>query len=114
MLLDPVAWECLTTPQRASLVEMLPPTSFNKDILAKIASGELTDVKRPRELTVNFNIFRTDVAKFKDDLSNGWLGKTWQASAEEAVRNRAAGVFDEWKDEEAERWWGQKSVGRMA
>lgn len=113
MLLDPLAWDSLTTPQRASLIAMLNPSSTSFRALQDLTAGKITELKRPRELTVNFNIFRTDVAKFKEDLGNGYLGKTWQASAEEAVKDRAAGVFDDWKEEEAERWWGQKSVGKM-
>jgi hypothetical protein len=110
MLLDPSAWDSLTTPQRASLIAMLPPSSTSLRVLDELATGKITELKRPRELTVNFNIFRTDVAKFKEDLGNGYLGKTWRASAEEAVKDRAAGAFDAWKDEEAERWWGQKAT----
>jgi hypothetical protein len=87
---------------------MLPQDSANLALLEKVKAG-VTDDTRPQAFTVSNDCFRTDVAKFKDDLKNGHLAKTWQTSAEQAVLERAAGEYDDWKTEEAERWWGQKS-----
>lgn len=68
------------------------------------------EAPRPEIFTLSSDCFRTDVAKFKDDLKNGHLAKTWQTAAEQAIRDRAAGLFDAWKAQEGERWWGQKGA----
>jgi hypothetical protein len=107
MLLEPAAWTSLSNEQQATLVSMLPQDSSNAVLLAKIKGGG-TENTRPRAFTLSNDCFRTDVAKFKEDLKNGHLAKTWQTFARQAVVERAAGDFDEWKAAEAELWWGQK------
>lgn len=107
MLLEGPAWSSLTAEQQTTIVSMLPPDPPNQALLDRIAAGETEDT-RPSAFTMSNDCFRTDVAKFKADLRNGHLAKTWQTAAEQAVVERAAGEFDEWKAEEAERWWGQK------
>jgi hypothetical protein len=114
MLLEPAAWTSLSTEQQIKLVSMLPQTAANSELLTRIreASGKSDSADtRPNAFTMSNDCFRTDVAKFKEDLKNGHLAKTWQASAEQAVIDRAAGVYDDWKAEETESWWGQKSSG---
>jgi hypothetical protein len=114
MLLEPAAWTSLSTEQQIKLVSMLPQTSANIELLSRIskAPGNSDSIDtRPNLFTMSNDCFRTDVAKFKEDLKNGHLAKTWQASAQQAVVNRAAGVYDDWKAEETESWWGQKSDG---
>ncbi|KAL6705210.1 hypothetical protein ACN47E_007170 [Coniothyrium glycines] len=108
LLLEEPAWTSLSAQQQKELITMLPQTQANSVLLAKIESGE-TEGTRPATFALSNDCFRTDVAKFKEDLKNGHLAKTWQVAAEQAVTERAAGMFDEWKTEEAERWWGQKS-----
>jgi hypothetical protein len=108
MLLEQSAWSSLSKQQQATLVSMLPQSCANTGLVAKIKNGE-TEGTRPQAFTMSNDCFRTDVAKFKLDLKNGHLAKTWQAAAEQAVIERAAGQYDAWKAEEAESWWGQKS-----
>ena len=108
MLLFPSAWDSLSATQQTTLLAMLPPSNANSALMARVAAGETMDT-RPDAFTVSNDCFRTDVAKFKQDLGNGHLAKTWQVGAEQAVIERAAGVFDEWKAAEAELWWGQKA-----
>jgi hypothetical protein len=108
MLLEQSAWSSLSKQQQATLVSMLPQSCANTGLVAKIKNGE-TEGTRPQAFTMSNDCFRTDVAKFKLDLKNGHLAKTWQATAEQAVIERAAGQYDAWKAEEAESWWGQKS-----
>jgi hypothetical protein len=108
MLLETSAWSSLSKEQQLTLVTMLPQSCANNHLLAKINHGE-TEGTRPQAFTMSNDCFRTDVAKFKQDLQNGHLAKTWQAAAEQAVVKRAAGEYDAWKAEEAESWWGQKS-----
>jgi hypothetical protein len=87
---------------------MLPQDTANAALLTRITGGE-TEGTRPQAFTLSNDCFRTDVAKFKEDLKNGHLAKTWQAAAQQAVIERAAGEYDAWKADEAELWWGQKS-----
>lgn len=108
MLLEDTAWTSLSAEQQATLVSMLPDTAETQQLLSKIKGGETEDT-RPQSFMVSNVCFRTDVAKFQEDLTNGHLAKTWQAAAEQAVVERAAGEYDAWKAEEAELWWGQKS-----
>lgn len=109
MLLEDTAWTSLSAEQQAILVSMLPETVENQQLLARIKAGE-TENTRPRDFTLSNDCFRTDVAKFQEDLKNGHLVKAWQDAAEQAVIARAAGEYDAWKAEEAEMWWGQKST----
>jgi hypothetical protein len=108
MLLEPAAWTSLSVEQQTTLLSMLPHCAYNTALLDKIKAGPTEDT-RPHAFTINNDCFRTDVAKFKEDLKNGHLAKTWQSAAEQAVIERAAGDYDAWKAEEAELWWGQKS-----
>ncbi|KAL6153794.1 hypothetical protein ACJQWK_02111 [Exserohilum turcicum] len=108
MLLEGPAWTSLSAEQQSTLISMLPPDPANQALLTKINTGETEDT-RPSAFTLANDCFRTDVAKFQEDLKNGHLAKTWQAAAEQAVIERTAGEFDKWKADEAESWWGQKS-----
>ncbi|KAF1943328.1 hypothetical protein EJ02DRAFT_453434 [Clathrospora elynae] len=108
MLLEGPAWTSLSAEQQSTLVSMLPQDATNQALLEKINAGQ-TEGTRPSAFTLSNDCFRTDVAKFKDDLKNGHLAKTWQAAAEQAIIERVAGDYDQWKAEEAESWWGQKS-----
>ncbi|XPS67835.1 hypothetical protein M3J09_000131 [Ascochyta lentis] len=107
MLLSDAAWSSLSADQQMTLVSMLPTTPEHQQLIGRIRAGE-TEGTRPWTFTLSNDCFRTDVAKFKEDLKNGHLAKTWQAAAEQAVIERAAGEYDEWKAKEAELWWGQK------
>lgn len=84
---------------------MLPPTDSNVSLLGQAQDG--SKVTRPKELSA-CEIFRTDVAKFQEDLRNGHLAKGWQNQAKQAILDRKDGLFDEWKKRETETWWGQK------
>ncbi|ORY10551.1 Asx homology domain-domain-containing protein [Clohesyomyces aquaticus] len=107
LLLDPEAWNVLGASNQASLLKMLPGSQANRGLLAQIADGAKS-VERPANLGGNCAAFRTDVKKWQDDLGEGYLTKTWQDAAEKAMKARAAGDFDAWKEDEGERWWGQK------
>lgn len=96
MLLEESAWSSLSSEQQATLVSMLPPTPPNTSLLTAIKNGE-TDGRRPQAFDKSNDCFRTDVAKFQEDLRNGHLAKTWQAAAEQAVIERAEGKYDAWK-----------------
>ncbi|KAG9200629.1 hypothetical protein G6514_006807 [Epicoccum nigrum] len=104
---DASAWTSLTPSQQATLISMLPSTPANQRLLQRIGDGETQDT-RPSYLSKG-DVFRTEVAKFKEDLRNGHLAKTWRRDACVAVQERAEGLYDGWKRREAEAWWGQKS-----
>ncbi|KAF3034925.1 hypothetical protein E8E12_006581 [Didymella heteroderae] len=108
LLLEEGAWTSLPAEQQTRLIAMLPNSPENQRLLEKIKAGETGKETRPQWLKES-NVFRDEVAEFKKNLTNGHLGKTWQAAAEQAVAERAAGEYDAWKAEEAELWWGQKS-----
>ncbi len=103
---DDTAWSSLSPEQQTRLVSMLPESAETQRLLTKIQAGDTQDT-RPQYLKAS-DVFRTEVAKFQADLTNGHLAKTWRAAAEQAVAERAAGEYDAWKAEEAEMWWGQK------
>jgi hypothetical protein len=107
LLLEDGAWTNLSAEQQKTLISMLPDSPENQRLLEEIKAGRTGKETRPQWLTAS-DAFRDEVAKFKDDLTNGHLAKTWQAAAEQAVVERAAGEYDAWKAEEAELWWGQK------
>lgn len=107
MLLELEAWTCLSVANKLDILALLPKNEINIQLAKDLNAGTAAEDALPREVTLNFNLFRTDVAKFKEDLGNGHLSKTWQASAETAVMKRAQGVYDDWKDEQTEYWWGQ-------
>lgn len=103
---DASAWTSLTPSQQTALISLLPSTPENQTLLSRLQAGE-TQNTRPSYLSKG-DVFRTEVAKFKEDLRNGHLAKTWQRDARVAVEERAGGLYDGWKGREAEAWWGQK------
>jgi hypothetical protein len=117
LLMEQSAWTSLSDEQQSRLVSLLPPTAANVAAQAALAgpgsgsgsgTGAAGGVQRPKELSLGFEPFRSDVSAFKTDLGNGQYGKAWLAQAEQAVVDRAEGKFDAWKEEETEAWWGQK------
>ncbi|PVH99395.1 hypothetical protein DM02DRAFT_434944 [Periconia macrospinosa] len=106
LLLEPKAWTCLTPSQHERIMALLPPSYSSA---RQLQNDNSTPIPRPSIFTLNSNLFRTDVAKFQEELREGHLTKTWQTSAVEAVIERAEGGFDKWKAEESERWWGQNA-----
>jgi hypothetical protein len=109
MLLEPVAWTCLSAAEQKELLDMLPSTTRNLGLITQHIADPTSAIARPNELSAG-EIFRTDVAKFQTDLSNGHLAKGWQAAAQQAMILRAEGAFDAWKEAETEAWWGQKTA----
>ncbi|KAH7117952.1 Asx homology domain-containing protein [Dendryphion nanum] len=107
MLLENAAWSSLSAADMTAVLQRLPPTAANINLLSKTMVDDETEVNRPKELGINYTLFRTDVAKFQQDLYHGHLARGWQQHAEQAMIDRAAGRFDQWKFEESERWWGQ-------
>jgi hypothetical protein len=108
MLVKDDCWTSLVVEQKQELFSLLPETPPNKRLLGEVQSGKAASAARPFQFSLNSNEFRTDVAQYLEELSEGYLSPAWLAYAEQAVIQRAEGAFDDWKDEESEAWWGQK------
>lgn len=54
------------------------------------------------------NEWREGIRQFQDDLQNGCYDPEWLHQASEAGKERAAGAFDSFKEQEYEEFWGQK------
>lgn len=54
------------------------------------------------------NNWRDGVRQFQLDLQNGRYDREWLRQAQEAMRERAEGRFDDFKEREFEQFWGQK------
>ena len=54
------------------------------------------------------NDWRHGVRQWQNDLEAGRLDPEWQRQAAIAMEERAAGMFDQFKENEFEAFWGQK------
>ncbi|KAL9014064.1 MAG: hypothetical protein Q9173_001273 [Seirophora scorigena] len=52
--------------------------------------------------------FRLDCRNLQEDLRSGRMDPEWQRQAAQAMEERAAGKFDDFKEKEFEEFWGQK------
>ena len=52
--------------------------------------------------------FRNGIRLYQNDLAEGRYDPEWLRQAAEAMEQRAAGDFDDWKEREFEEFWGQK------
>ncbi len=52
--------------------------------------------------------FRLDCRNLQEDLRAGRMDPEWQRQAAQAMEERAAGHFDDFKEKEFEEYWGQK------
>lgn len=52
--------------------------------------------------------FRLDCRNLQEDLRTGRMDPAWQQQAAQAMEERAAGHFDDFKEKEFEEYWGQK------
>lgn len=64
--------------------------------------------KNPMPLLRHNQSFQTALRLFQEDLSAGRYDPTWLKNAAAASAKRAAGDFDEWKEQNREKFWGQK------
>ena len=64
--------------------------------------------KNPLPLLRHNQSFQTALRLFQEDLSAGRYDPTWLKDAAAASAKRAAGDFDEWKEQNREKFWGQK------
>ncbi|CRG86257.1 hypothetical protein PISL3812_03260 [Talaromyces islandicus] len=104
---NPKAWECLDEEEKKHLISLLPahihpnpdPDPDNPD--AKIPA-------LPDDFLRYDNNWRGALRNFQSDLEAGRYKPTWQRQARQAVKDRAEGKYDDFKEREFEQFWGQK------
>ncbi|KAF7597318.1 hypothetical protein BBP40_006258 [Aspergillus hancockii] len=107
ILAHPEAWNCLDEAEKKEILDLLPedlhpcPRPSPDDPNAKIPP-------LPESFLRYSNNWRDGVRHFQLDLQNGRYDPVWLREAEEAMRQRAEGKFDKFKEEEYEQFWGQK------
>ena len=96
------AWFTLSSDQQKKLVSLLPNGS---DLICEIEDQKSNFLKK---CLMSNSAFQSDVRMFQEDLAEGRLQPARLAKAKAAMERRSRGDFDEWKEEETERFWGQK------
>ncbi|MCJ1433750.1 hypothetical protein MMC27_003115 [Xylographa pallens] len=94
-LARPEAWDMLSEEEKAEIGKQLP-------------ESVLTD-GAPNEDFLRYSPdWREGVRVVQDEVRSGRHEPEWLEEANEASKERAAGLFDEHKDKEFEEYWGQK------
>ncbi|RAL08321.1 uncharacterized protein BO97DRAFT_354313, partial [Aspergillus homomorphus CBS 101889] len=107
LLAHPEAWTCLEENEKEEILKLLPngahpnPYPSPDDPEAKIPPP-------PESFLRYSNNWRDGIRQFQLDLQQGRYDPEWLREAEIAIRERAAGKFDRFKEEEFEEFWGQK------
>lgn len=87
---------------------------FSQDELKEISAKFPDHVPRNEDGSIKIdwlrynNDWRHAVRLWQIDLEAGRLNPEWLRQAAEAMEDRAAGNFDNFKEEEFEKFWGQK------
>ena len=102
MLKSERAWVSLSEDQQMKLVSLLPG---GYDLLREREDREANILKNT---LMSNSAFQSDVRMFQEDLAESRLQPAWLAKAKLAMEKRSRGEFDSWKEEETERFWGQK------
>ncbi|KAL1970291.1 hypothetical protein VTN77DRAFT_5451 [Rasamsonia byssochlamydoides] len=104
---NPKAWTCLDESEKKEILALLPehvhpnPDPDPEDPNAKIPP-------LPQEFLRYDNNWRYGVRQFQVDLEAGRYDPEWLRQAAQAMKERAEGKFDKFKEEEFEQFWGQK------
>lgn len=104
---SPEAWTCLDESEKREILSLLPAHVHpNPD-----PDPDNPDAKIP-PLPENFlrydNHWRYGLRQWQVDLEAGRLDPKWQRQAAQAVKERAEGKFDKFKEQQFEQFWGQK------
>ncbi|XHF96794.1 hypothetical protein AWENTII_000412 [Aspergillus wentii] len=107
LLAKPESWNLLDEEEKKEIVSLLPD-----NIKAQLEpSPDDPDAKMPPipESFLRYsNPWRDSIRQFQLDLQNGRYDPKWLQQADEAMRERSAGKFDNFKEIEFEEFWGQK------
>lgn len=96
------AWTELSREEQEKLVSMLPGASMPE------LPEDIPLPNVPKEFLRTSQTFRSHVGLFQEDLIQGRYEPKWLEDAQKAMRDRANGVFDSWKEKNMEQFWGQK------
>ncbi|MCJ1285526.1 hypothetical protein MMC26_004866 [Xylographa opegraphella] len=91
----PEAWDMLSEKEKAELRKQLP-------------ESVLTDGAPNEEFLKYSSDWREGVRVVQDEVRSGRHEPEWLEEANQASKERAAGLFDKHKDKEYEEFWGQK------
>lgn len=94
---DPENWAQVSDEDKDFIRSLLPPTVELND-----------DGSIPTEFWKYNPEFRLDCRNLQEDLRAGRMDPEWQRQAHQAMEERAAGKFDNFKEREFEEFWGQK------
>ncbi|MCJ1419117.1 hypothetical protein MMC32_005470 [Xylographa parallela] len=91
----PEAWDMLSEEEKTEIRKQLPESVFTDGV--------------PNEDFLRYSPdWREGVRVVQDEVRSGRHEPEWLEEANEASKERAAGLFDEHKDKEFEEYWGQK------
>ncbi|KAI9375868.1 Asx homology domain-containing protein [Aspergillus egyptiacus] len=109
LLARPEAWECLEDDEKREILALLPENVYSgAEPPSDEANSKIPSI--PQSFLRYSNHWRDAIRNFQIDLQNGRYDPQWQREAEEAVQQRAAGKFDNFKEREFEEFWGQKQT----
>lgn len=86
----------------------LLPENIHPEYMAHAHEPDYIIPPLPEEFLRYSNAWRDSVRQFGIDLALGRYTEKWQRDAAEASRQRALGMFDDFKEQEFEAFWGQK------
>ncbi|RJE18157.1 hypothetical protein PHISCL_09512 [Aspergillus sclerotialis] len=114
ILAKPEAWNCLEEDEKKQILGLLPEdTHPNPDPPADNPDAKISPL--PQEFLRYSNNWRGGVRQLQVDLECGRYDPEWLRQADTAVKERADGKYDAWKEKEFEEFWGQKQkLGRDA
>ncbi|KAL8969261.1 MAG: hypothetical protein Q9197_004431 [Variospora fuerteventurae] len=94
---DESNWTQIPDSEKDFIRDLLPPNlDLNED-------GSV-----PSSFWKHSSEFRLDCRNLQEDLRSGRMDPEWQRQAAQAMEERAAGKFDDFKEREFEEYWGQK------
>ncbi|GFF40158.1 hypothetical protein IFM53868_04437 [Aspergillus udagawae] len=107
LLARPEAWDCLEESEKEEILSLLPESLHpNRESTSDDPETKIPPL--PESFLRYSNFWRDSIRLFQLDLQHGRYDPEWQRQAHEAVRERAKGKFDRFKEEEFEEFWGQK------
>ncbi|KAH8695104.1 Asx homology domain-containing protein [Talaromyces proteolyticus] len=104
---NPKAWECLDEEEKQHLISLLP-AHIHPSPDPDPDHGDAKIPPLPETFLRYDNNWRAALRNFQSDLETGRYKPEWQRLAKQAVKERAEGKFDNFKEQEFEQFWGQK------
>ncbi|SMR46843.1 unnamed protein product [Zymoseptoria tritici ST99CH_1E4] len=92
------AWDQLDAPTRQRLYDLLPPRP----------DGEPHDINVNPLKCPHEKYIRRAIKSWQEDLIDGKEAKAWRESAIQAGKDRDAGLWDEFREAEREKYWGAR------